>query len=191
MSTQAVTAQELDLSVYGQVQYSYSITGGKSGLDLGSAAAIVGCSRAVGVEKEVTVLSAGLKKRSKAIDDLSKVMIDIEAAIASAKAKATAADTVDFDKNRHMGTFQRYGVRLTDNNGNSLFESDSKIKLGNLNQLQQNVRLVSDKEDNALQRVASQLQSAISKRDNSYNQMEKFLKKFDGTAGTIIRNIGK
>ncbi|MCQ2388368.1 MAG: hypothetical protein MJ138_01485 [Kiritimatiellae bacterium] len=205
-----VQIQPLDLFVYGQVQYEFSVydaLAGKylDGKSLGDAAVSSTTRRAVVVEEAITAIARSVERRSTAVQELGFAMSHIAYVVAMFSGDTSenninhkisdcdgASDSEKADMKARMkkalDILEKYGVDI-DNKGTK-YSADTVTK-GDVSAIQSGCKLALDKENNALQQTQSDLRSLLSKRDSAYSMIGKLQKKVDGTARRTIGQIGQ
>lgn len=188
-----IELNKLDLVVLGQVQWDFSVDG-QAGFDLATACLMSTFKRTVAVEQEIAVVSAAAKIRAKRCQQFGEVMELVNAALAYAG--KSDADKLEDDDSKTAKNKLQEAYRLMGQYGFQNIDGYSAIKdgdplTGDLRRLSENLKFELDKEDNALKRDASMVQSMMSKRDSSVGMQGKIQKKVTRTELTTIMNIGK
>lgn len=194
--TQAITANDIPgLSVYGLQQVNYTVDG-KEGLDFGTAAAIASLQQTESVEHASAAYSEMVRLRMRKLEDLSLALSIIAKAIASLPAKGGGSDDLshsDIELKTAEALLKKHEISSldlvieTDKNGN---ETSWQVSREAALMRKNEVQYILDTEDNTLQQDMIALQSLVSKRDNSFSTAAKLLNKINGTAQTIIGNVG-
>jgi len=196
-----VQLEKLDLTIYGQVQYSYKVDG-VSGRTLSDACVTCAALRAASVDQEVSAVSAVTKRRADVLEKIGNALAAIAAAVASLAGSEdldeTVSGTARTNLKNQLGTINTYVPTweqdgntyptISDTNSNALSNwQASNVTSDKGQKLQSVVQLFADTEDNALQRTSSTLQSFMSKRDSAYSLIGKIQRKLDGTAKQTIQ----
>lgn len=173
-------------AVYGVRQVQYTVEG-VSGQDFATALTAASFKQAAAIEESAGSFAAVIRQRQKKVDNLGEVLAVLARAIASMSTKNTQSG----DKSAEIGDLSdakskaaAYGITI------SLTDSDKKITRGTALKVQNEVRYQLDVEDNSLQQDIVSLQSLFTKRDNSFSNAAKIVKKALNASASAIRNIG-
>lgn len=188
---------ELDLVVFGQVQYDFSLSG-RSGLSLGELMVGVANQRAVAVDREIAAINKEVKQRSRKLEVLGQALGYVAAIVAElSQTKDVKIDTEYKDTHQWLAKIEKlvapYDLTYEEENKGTLPVSSlwsGKFTYGNAQKLQSVLQLALDKENNALKRTTNTIQSFVTKRDNAYELIAKLRKKIDKTAGSTISSLG-
>jgi len=187
MGAPYVVAHDLNLYVYGQVQRDFTL-GGVQGYGFGDAANETSFRRAVTFETELDAMNRAAQLRITKLEDLGNAMAIVSGACTKFNKKDGVTQQIEYDYTG-LGTLcAKYGITVE---GVSIPDSKTSTSYANLQKIQSTVKLALDEEQNALQRHTASMQNVMSKRDSAMEQLTKVAKKFDATANTMIRNIGK
>lgn len=196
--SQFVRIEPLDLVVYGQVQYAFSVTSlpGEV-LPYDRAVVETALQRSVAMQAEITPVKNAIKIRSAKLEELGKVLANITPIILELQLKETKlTDDTKHDIGYISGGdgwlpawryLEKYGITI---DGTKISSKFSSFTYAELQKLQQNVKLEIDRENSDVERDTSSLQSYIQKVDSAYSLIGKLQKKIDGTAGRTIQQIG-
>lgn len=184
MSEGYVKIEPLDLSVYGQVQFSFS-TPEASGLTYAEAAVAIAAKRALVVDEEVGPIQRGVREKIRKVEELGNALADVARIVAElAKIDLSDKSTKKSLTDAAYATLLRYEIKFPeDKPAQSLCHADA------LN-LQQTVKLELDKENTRMQEGTNTLQGLIDKRSSAYGMIGKLQQKIDRTASTTIKSIG-
>ncbi len=201
-----VRVNELDLFVYGQVQYDFSVydalaAGYLDGKSLGDAAVLSTTRRAVTVEGSITAIARSVEKRSVAVEELGVAMACLGSVVAFFSGD-TDDDNInhtidkcdnasDADKVKMKSDMQTALYYLNKYEALEKSYSVDTVTKGDVSAIQSSCKLALDKESNALQQTQSDLRSILSKRDSAYSTIGKLQKKVDETASRTINQIGQ
>lgn len=197
MSTLA-QINELDLVVYGQVQYDFSLSE-RSGLSLGDLMVGVANQRAVAVDHEISAINKEVKQRARKLEALGQALGYASAIVAEmSQIKNVKTDTKYTDTKQWLAKLQKlvapYDLTYTEEEDKKEYNIarlwSGGLTYGNAQKLQSVLQLALDKENNALKRTTNTIQSFITKRDNAYELIAKLRKKIDKTASTTISSLG-
>lgn len=188
---------ELDLVVFGQVQYDFSLSG-RFGLSLGELMVGVANQRAVAVDREIAAINKEVKQRSRKLEVLGQALGYVAAIVAElSQTKDVKIDTEYKDTHQWLAKIEKlvapYDLTYEEENKGTLPVSSlwsGKFTYGNAQKLQSVLQLALDKENNALKRTTNTIQSFVTKRDNAYELIAKLRKKIDKTAGSTISSLG-
>lgn len=177
----SIISRDLDLTVYGQTQVDYTVDGAR-GCDFGRAVAFASLSQAVAIEKETTAFAAAVQLRTRKIEELGKVLAGMAKAVdLLPKKDQKSDDKVDFGAG-YSAIAAKYDISIP-------VDGSGKVTRAALQRGQAEVQYAIDTEDNNLQQDSVSLQGYISKRDNSFTTAAKLVRKFDGSATSIVRNM--
>jgi hypothetical protein len=179
-------------SVYGVAQFEYTVAGAPR-KDYSAALAVASLQESVSIEHAASAYTEVVRQRERKIEDLGEVLAALAESIATMDPKSNDTSKMS-DWSARLYTARdlcsKYGLTLTLSairleNGTW----QGKITYRDATKVQNDVQYAMDTEDNNLQQDMVSLQSYISKRDNAYSTAAKLVKKADGTASGIIRNI--
>lgn len=185
-----IELNKLDLVVLGQVQHDFTV-GGESGLDLATACMMSTFRRTLAVEKEMDAVMSAIKLRSDRCHHFGEAMEYVNGAlgwIADMSDEKKIGDEANNLLNQAKSIIRTYGL---ESDAIKLSEIPDHPTVNVLRKLSENLKYELDKEDNALKRDASMLQTMVSRRDSAVNMQGKIQKKVTKTESTTIRNIGK
>ena len=195
-----VEINELDLVVYGQVQYDFTLDA-KTGLALDEMLVKASGQRAVAVEQELATISIEAKQRSRKAEDVGRAL-GLASAIVAEMSQIEGVDlTTEYD-DKHgwlktlatvVAPYDLTYVKEKDETKTPCPISDlwkDKLTYEGAQRLQSILQLALDKENNALKQTSNTIQGFVSKRDKAYELIGKVQKKIDSTASTTIMAIG-
>lgn len=179
-------------AVYGVAQYEYTVEGA-GGKDYSAALAAASLKESVAIEDAAAAYSVVVRQRERKIEDLGEVLAALAESIATMDPKSN-----DTSKRSEWSArlYEASGICGQYNIPCPLvavrYEGgrwEAQVTYRDATKVQNDVQYAMDTEDNNLQQDMVSLQSYISKRDNAYSTAAKLVKKADGTASGIIRNI--
>jgi hypothetical protein len=179
-------------AVYGVAQYEYTVDGA-GGKDYSAALAAASLKESVAIEDAAAAYSVVVRQRERKIEDLGIVLAALAESIATMDPKSQdtgkqsdwserLSDAKEICKKYDL-TLTLSAVRYQDDTWSA------KITYRDATKAQNDIQYAMDTEDNNLKQDMVSLQSFISKRDNAFSAASKIVRKSDGTAGGIIRNI--
>lgn len=205
-----VQVKPLDLFVYGQAQYAFSVydaLAGKylDGKSLGDAAVSSTTRRAVTVEAAITTIARSVERRGTAVEELGAALGFIGYVVSMFSGDSSenninhkideCDEASDWEKSqmkekigKALAILDKYDVDIDSNSGKT-YTKDNVTK-GDVSAIQSACKLALDKENNAVQQSQADLRSLLSKRDSAYSMIGKLQKKVDGTARRTIGQIG-
>lgn len=175
-------------AVYGVAQYEYTVEGA-SGKDYSAALAAASLKESVAIEDAAAAYSVVVRQRERKVTDLGTVLASIAKAIATMDPKSQ-----DTGKKSELSEDLADAHELAGKYGLAFDWAEYKdgkmsITYRSATKAQNDIQYAMDTEDNNLKQDMVSLQSFISKRDNAFSAASKIVRKSDGTAGGIIRNI--
>lgn len=172
----------LDLSVYGQVQYNFTIADKKGLFTFGEAAVNVATKRAAALEIVLPPLRDGLKQKMAKLSALSLALGDISMIVAQLGQEGLQSDKRIKIPDTSLNTLRTYEIEGVPSSG--------EITKAEAYTLQQNVKLELEKENTQLQETTSVVQNFIQKRDSAFGLIGKIQQKVDHTSQSTIQSIG-
>lgn len=193
MSTPLIIPNEIaGGAVYGVKQYEYTVAG-ESGKDYSVALAVASLKESVAIEHAASGYTEVVRQRERKISDLGEVLAALAESIATMDPKSNdTGKRSDWSARLYtaQGLCVKYGISLplvAVRYENGVWEG--QVTYREASKAQNDIQYAMDKEDNNLKQDLVSLQGYISKRDNAFSAASKIVKKADGTAGGIIRNI--
>ena len=173
-------------SVYGvrQVQYSVDAVPGQDFVAALTAAAF---RQATAVEAAAASFADVVRLRQRKLDDLGFVLAVLAKAIASMTTNnPVGSDKSDGDADLPTAASlaTSYNITMELTGGNMITRQDAL-------DAQNDIRYALDLEDNNLQQDTVSLQSLLTKRDNSFSNAAKIVKKALNASGAAMGNIGE
>lgn len=187
MSDLIVANEIAGAAVYGVKQYDYTIEG-VGGKDYISALTMAAFKESVAIESSAESYAVVVRQRARKVQDLGNVLAVLAEAIATMDPKSNDPDRMS-DSFKALGDAEKVaasyglGFSVTWNGDNAA------VSWRNAYNAQNNIQYAMDNEDNNLKQDNVALQGLLSKRDSAYSAAAKLVKKGDGTASGIIRNI--
>jgi len=182
-SSNFVTIDKMDLVVYGQVQFSFSM-GGVSGYDLAHVCTASSFRRVTAVEDEIGTVSAACEARAKKLADLGNAMGAVQYTMSYIDGKM---DNEEIDSH---GLGSIYNTLAYYNVPDAGYALNNPIVISNLRTLFENLKHEIDLENNDLQRTTATLQNVMGKRDSAFSTLSKITEKLDNTVKATIQNMG-
>lgn len=177
-----IEMKPLDLSVYGQVQYNFTVAGKEGTFTFGEAAVNVASKRAAALEIALPPLRNGLKQKMEKLSALSLALGDIAKIVAELCQEGMESDKKVKIPDTSIKTLRTYEVPGVPDSG--------EVKKSEAYTLQQNIKLEIEKENTQLQETTSVVQSFIQKRDSAFGLIGKIQQKVDHTSQSTIQSIG-
>ena len=174
-----------ELSVYGVRQVQYFV-GSVSGQDFVAALTAAAFRQATAVEAAASSFADVVRLRQRKLDDLGFVLATLAKAIASMTTdNPEGSDKSDGDADlvTAANLANSYHITMKLTGGNMITRKDAL-------DAQNDIRYALDIEDNNLQQDTVSLQSLLTKRDNSFSNAAKIVKKALNASGSAIGNIG-
>ena len=175
-----------ELSVYGVRQVQYFVDS-VPGLDFVAALTAAAFRQATAVEAAAGSFADVVRLRQRKLDDLGFVLAVLARAIASMTTKdPVGSDLSEWDTDLYTAAnlATSYNIKMELTGGNMISRKDAL-------DAQNDIRYALDMEDNNLQQDTVSLQSLLSKRDNSFSNAAKIVKKAMNASGAAIGNIGE
>ena len=174
-----------ELSVYGVRQVQYFV-GSVPGQDFVAALTAAAFKQATAVEAAASSFADVVRLRQRKLDDLGFVLATLAKAIASMTTdNPEGSDKSDGDADlvTAANLANSYHITMKLTGGNMITRKDAL-------DAQNDIRYALDIEDNNLQQDTVSLQSLLTKRDNSFSNAAKIVKKALNASGSAIGNIG-
>lgn len=171
-------------NVYGVQQMQYTVDG-VSGQDYTEALTVAAFKQATAVEAAAGSFADVIRLRQRKVNDLGEALAVLAKAIATLSTKNQEPgdkSEADSDLTTAASKVAEYGITMT-------VTSDNQITRENALKAQNNIQYALDVEDNNLQQDTVSLQSLLTKRDNSYSNASKIVKKSLNASEAAIRNI--
>ena len=184
MANLIVTDKIDGCSVYGVQQVQYDVDG-VSGKDFAAALTAAAFRQSAAIEHAASGFADVVRRRQQKLDELGTVLAVLAKAIASLATKEQEPgdlSAADGDLSTAARTVAEYGVTMT-------VTDDSKITRENALKAQSDIQYALDVEDNNLQQDTVSLQSLLTKRDNSFSNAAKLVKKSLNASDAAIKNI--
>ncbi len=170
-------------SVYGVQQVSYTVAGA-AGKDYSAALIAATLKESAAIEASASSYSAVVQERAHKIDELGRVLAELNKSLAKLKSSGQSTDTAGVDNGAWVnGTASKYGVTLI------FQENTADMTRANIMKGQNEIQYVIDTEDNNLQQDMVALQGLVSKRDNAFSSASRIVRKADDAASSVIHNI--
>ena len=172
-----------DNTVYGVRQMQYTVDG-VSGQDYTAALTAAAFKQSVAIEASAGSFADVVRLRQRKVDALGEALAVLAKAIATLATKNQEPgdkSAADGDLTTAAATVAGYGITMT--------VSDSKITRENALKAQSDIQYALDVEDNNLQQDTVSLQSLLTKRDNSFSNAAKIVKKALNASKSAIDSI--
>ena len=170
--------------VYGVRQMQYTVDG-VSGQDYTAALTAAAFKQSVAIEASAGSFADVVRLRQRKVDALGEALAVLAKAIATLATKNQEPgdkSAADGDLTTAAATVAGYGITMT-------VTDDSKITRENALKAQSDIQYALDVEDNNLQQDTVSLQSLLTKRDNSFSNAAKLVKKSLNASDAAIKNI--